>query len=325
MLASDKQMATRKKSSKKAAARTLHDRLFKEFLRRFLPQFMQLFFPTQAARLDFSTIRFVDKELVINFPEQELRITDIVAEVQTWQGETEAIVVHVEVEGRDKRTLPRRMSEYYVLLRLSSGKPVLPIALVLLAKAGGISWQAYTEELFGEQLLHFRYGQVGIRDLSAATYLAKQDPVAATLAVLMKTGKQSKAAVKLSALQTVIQSNLSPGDKLFLVELANTYAPTVELSDPREEIMQSLMEIEMSWGDKLREEGREEGVISGERKMLLRLLTLMFGPLPAEFVERVQAIHDEAMLEALSQQLLQAKSLADLVIPAAQTVATDQP
>lgn len=253
---------------------------------------------------------------MINFPTQELRITDIVAEVQTWQGETEAIIVHVEVEGRDKRTLPQRMSEYYVLLRLFSGKAVLLIALVLLPNAGGISWQDYTEELLGEKLLNFRYGQVGIRDLSAYTYLAKQDPVAATLAVLMKTRKQSRAAVKLTALQTVIQSNLSPGDKLFLVELANTYVPTVALSDPREEIMQALADIDMTWGEKLREEGREEGIIDGERKMLLRLLTLMFGSLPDELVQRVQAITDETMLETLSKQLLQAKQIDDLVIPA---------
>lgn len=316
-------MATRKKRTGKPKARTLHDRLFKEFLRRFLPQFMHLFFPEQAARLNFSTVRFMDKELVINFPQQALRITDIVAEVQTWQGETETLLLHVEVEGRDKRTLPRRMSEYYVLLRLSYGKAVLPIALVLLSNAGGVSWQEYTEELFGEKLLHFRYGQVGIRDLSAPAYLAKQEPIAAILALFMKTRQQSRAAVKLTALQTVIQSNLSPGDKLFLVELANTYAPTEELSDPREEIMQSLLDIEMSWGDKLREEGREEGIekgiekgmIEGERKMLLRLLTLMFGPLPDEFVQRIQAITDEAVLDALSQQLLKAQSLDDLVIP----------
>lgn len=133
---------------------------------------------------------------------------------------------------------------------------------------------------------------------------------------MMKTRKQSRASVKLTALQTVIQSNLSPGDKLFLVELANTYAPTVALSDPREEIMQALTEIDMTWGEKLREEGREEGIIDGERKMLLRLLTLMFGPLPDELVQRVHAITDEAVLEALSYQLLQAKQLEDLVIPA---------
>lgn len=288
---------------------------------------MQLFFPAQATRLNFSTVRFFDKELIINLPEQELRITDVVAEVKTWQGETETVLIHVEVEGRDKRTLPQRMSEYYVLLRVLFGKPVLPIALVLLPKAGGLTWKEYTEELLGEKLLHFRYGQVGVRDLSASTYLAKQDPIAATLAVLMKIDRRSRAAVKLTALQTITQSGLSAGDKLFLLALVNTYAPTALLSDPREEIMRSLMDIEVSWGDKLREEGREEGrkeglkeglekgQIYGERKLLLRLMALMFGPLSEELTQRIQAITDVAVLEELSQQVVQAKSLDELVIP----------
>jgi hypothetical protein len=307
-------MATRKKANSKTGKRTLHDRLFKEFLRRFLPEFMQLFFPTQAARLDFSTIRFFDKELIINLPEQELRITDVVAEVKTWQGETETILIHVEVEGRDKRTLPRRMSEYYVLLRLLFQKPVLPIALVLLAKADGLTWKEYTEELFGEKLLQFRYGRVAVRDLSAGAYLARQEPVAAALAVLMKTQRRSRAAVKLTALQTITKSSLSTGDKLFLITLVNTYAPTALLSDPREEIMRSLLDVEVVWGDDLIEKGREEGKILGECKMLLRVMTLIFGPLPAELVQQIEAITDEAILEDLTKQVFKAQSLNDLVI-----------
>ena len=57
-----------------------HDRLFKEFLHRFLPQFVTLFFPKQAAQLDFSTLHFLDKELIVNLPVQALRIPDVVAE-----------------------------------------------------------------------------------------------------------------------------------------------------------------------------------------------------------------------------------------------------
>ena len=112
--------------------RTLHDRLFKEFLQRFLPQFLELFFPAEAALLDLSTLNFFDKELIINLPNQALRITDIVAEVTTYQGDDEIIIVHVDVEASRKKPLPRRMFEYYGLLRLIHQKPVLPIALVLL-------------------------------------------------------------------------------------------------------------------------------------------------------------------------------------------------
>ena len=110
--------------------RTLHDRLFKEFLYRFLPEFLWVFFPAEAERLNFATLQFLDKELIINFAGQELRITDLVAEVATWEGVPETIILHLEVEGRDKMTLPQRMSEYYALLRIFRRKPVLPLALV---------------------------------------------------------------------------------------------------------------------------------------------------------------------------------------------------
>ena len=276
---------------------------------------MWIFFPNEAERLNFATLRFLDKELIINFAGQELRITDIVAEVETWEGVAETIIVHVEIEGRDKYSLPRRMSEYYVLLRMFRQKLVLPLALVLLPNAGGLGWQSYQEGIFGHQVLHFRYGQVGIRDLSSQTYLAENNPVAAALTVLMQSEGESPALLKLMALQKVVESDLSVGDKFFLVEFMNTYAPTSELSDPREEIMKNLAEVEMTWSERIRAEGEERGEIKGERKMLLRLLTLMFGEVPAPLTERINAITDDAALTALAQQILMIKRLDELVLP----------
>jgi hypothetical protein len=294
-------------SEEREPQRTLHDRLFKELLYRFLPDFLWIFFPNEAERLNFATLRFLDKELIINFAGQELRITDIVAEIETWEGVAETIICHVEIEGRDKYSLPRRMSEYYVLLRMFRQKLVLPLALVLLPNAGGLRWQSYQESIFGHQVLHFRYGQVGIRDLSSQAYLAENSPVAAALSVLMQPEGESPALLKLMALQKVVDSDLSDGDKLFLVEFMNVYAPTGELFDPREEIMQKLVETEMTWGERLRTEG--------ERKMLLRFLTLMFGDVPATLVERINAITDDAALTALAQQILTIKRLDELVLP----------
>jgi hypothetical protein len=107
--------------------------------------------------------------------------------------------------------------------------------------------------------------------------------------------------------------------KLFLVEFMNTYAPTGELFDPREEVMQKLVDVEMTWGERLRAEGEaigeERGELKGERKMLLRLLTLMFGEVPPTLIERINAITDDAALTALAQQILTIKRLDDLVLP----------
>lgn len=317
------QLRSSEMSEETKPTRTLHDRLFKEFLYRFLPDFLWVFFAAEAERLNFATLQFLDKELIINFAGQELRITDIVAEVATWEGAAETIILHVEIEGRDKLTLAQRMSEYYALLRLFRRKPVLPLALVLLPNAGGLAWQQYQESIFGHEILNFRYGQVGLRDLSSRDYLAENSPVAAALTVLMDAEEESPALLKLEALEKVAESELTDGDKLFLFEFMNTYAPSSALFDPREEIMEKLADIEMTWGDRLRAEGRvegrvegrDEGKLEGERKMLLHLLTLLFGETPAPVVERINAIANEETLALLAQQIVSIKHLDELVLP----------
>ena len=75
--------------------------------------------------------------------------------------------------------------------------------------------------------------------------------------------------------------------------------------------MQKLVDVEMTWSERV----RAESVVVGECKMLLRLLTLMFGDMPATLVERINTITDEAALTALAQQILTFKRLDDLVLP----------
>ena len=63
-----------------------HDQLFKEILRTFLREFLKLFFPDAAARLDFDSLRFPNKELFKGFPDGRPREPDLVAEVQGRDG-----------------------------------------------------------------------------------------------------------------------------------------------------------------------------------------------------------------------------------------------
>lgn len=290
--------------------RTLHDRIFKEFLHRFLPDFLRLFFPAEAARLDFATLTFLDHELLINLPEQTLRVPDFVAEVSTLDGERGAILVHVEVEGRDRRSLPQRMFEYYSLLRILRQKKVLPLALVLQPQAGGLGWQVYAETLFGRTLLEFHYGQVGLRDLHSEDYL-DENPVGAALAALMQPAELHPAAVKLAGLQRIIHSDLTEGDKLFLIDVIETYLPREQLSDAGEQIMQTLVNTELTWG----EQHQLEGEIRGKTEILLRQLRRKFGPLPESFVRQLEAIDDPAVLDELSDQVLTAVTLDDITLP----------
>jgi hypothetical protein len=295
------------------------DRIFKEFLHRFFPEFMRLFFPDEAAYLDFSTATWVEQELISNFPDQKLRISDVVVEVKTVIGEEQVVLVHIEVEGSRKQSLPSRMFEYYSLFRTLRQKPVLPLACVLIPDAGGLQWQTYRETLFGHTLIEFHYGQVGLSDLDSSPYLDSGDPVAAALATLMKPGDRQPAELKLAAMRTVTGSVLTEGNKLFLIQVMETYLPTASLTGAGEMVMQELMEVQTTWVEKAiergRVEGRVEGRIEGQHEVLLHLLEVKFGTLPDTFVERFEAITDSDALDALSEQLLIAKSLTEIHLP----------
>ena len=62
-----------------------HDQLFKDLLRAFFHEFMELFFPEVANRLDFSRVTFLDKEVFTDLPQGKQREADLVAQVLHWK------------------------------------------------------------------------------------------------------------------------------------------------------------------------------------------------------------------------------------------------
>lgn len=287
-------------------SRTLHDRIFKDFFHRFLPEFMHLFFPSEAERLDFTTLTFLDKELMINLPEQALRIPDIVAEVMAKDGEAEIIIIHIEIEASNLKPLPGRMLEYYSLLRLLKQRRVLPLALLLKPGAGGLIWQIYREVLFGREIIRFQYGQVGLRDMESSQYLTENNPISTTLAVLMKLDK-SPATTKLEALRFVLSSELSEEDRLFLLSIIEVYLPKDTIGISGEETMEALNEIELMWHEKIELESQKE--------MLLNLLETKFGHLPTDLIFKIESIKDKSILTSLGKQILFANTIEEINIP----------
>ena len=290
-----------------------HDKLFKEFFKRFLPQTMHLFFPDLAQRLNFDTLDFDDKELTINIPKQLRRVADIVAHVETYEGEAEVIIIHVEVEARDKRSLPWRMFEYYAFLRLLEQKPVLPLAFVLKPNAGGIGLQTYEESLFGQAQLRFAYNQVGLRDLSSEDYM-ESTPIGAALTVLMRQGERPPAETRLKALNTIVtDSILTRADKLFLIKVMEDYAPTESLPIAGDDVMEELTVLGTTWVDKALEEGRQEGRQDTARQFILDSLTMRFGVVSDEVVTAVSHIDSIDTLTELHRQAVVVESLEAFV------------
>lgn len=303
-----------------------HDQLFKDFLREFLREFLELFYPDVAGQLNFATVRFLDKEFFADFPEGDLREADLVVHVESLAGRPELVLIHLEVQANRESNFEARMFQYYALLWLRHRLPIFPIAVYIAGARAGLTQEEYGVTLFGRDILSYRYECVGFEKLSAGEYAAKGNAVAAALAALMdRSGADEPLTLRALMLQRVAKSELDGARKLLLLNLIETYfaLEAKEAEGFRKLLLRSefreVREMQVTWADRMKEEGREqgreqgreEGLLEGKREALLRLVSTKFGPLPQEVTTRVQALTSLVEVDAAFGRALDARSLAD--------------
>jgi predicted transposase/invertase (TIGR01784 family) len=297
------------------------DQLFKTILEGLFQSFLELFFPEVAERFDFESLRFLDKEVFANVPEGRVREADVVARVETRDGNPEIVLVHVEVQARPDTDFPRRMFEYYAVLSIHHRLPVLPIALYL---RGGpeSSVSEYAEALFGLEQLRFRFRSVALARLSAEEYVGAS-PLSAALSALMRRGKnQDPLPLRREMLRRVLESDLDDALKHLLLNVIETYFRLSEEESERfrrllsEKEYRKMQEVELTYFDELELKaelkGVLKGVLKGKRETLLRLLTARFGVLPEATVARIAAVTSDSELDTYLDRFVTANSLEDI-------------
>lgn len=93
-----------------------HDGLFKELLHQCFELFLRLFYPQQAAQLDFSDVIFLEQERLTDYPSGEHRFIDTFVAMKMLDGT--AIRIHFEFQSSRKSGFPLRMFRYFSQLRL---------------------------------------------------------------------------------------------------------------------------------------------------------------------------------------------------------------
>jgi hypothetical protein len=292
-----------------------HDQLFKRFFHEFLRDFLELFYPDVAARLNFTTLEFLDKELFTDFPEGSVREADVVARVTTHEGKPELILVHLEIQFRPEHDFPFRMFQYYGLLRFKYGVPVFPVA-VYLQGGEGLAEEEYREALFGREFLRFRYQTVALARLEAEKYAGEGSPVAAALAALMdRKNAGDRLTLRLLMEQHVAKEKLGDAREYLLLDLIRTY---FELEPDEEDSFHRLLlrpeyrevyEMELTWSEKMMEKWRLVGLIEGKRETLKHQLTKKFGTIPEKTMARIEALDSLEELDTYLDRVLTAESL----------------
>lgn len=294
-----------------------HDQLFKELFECFLGDLVRLVAPGLADHLRLETARPMPKEQFTDFPRGEQRRLDVVAAVESVEGDPELVVVHTEVEARASQRMGRRMRAYAHQLELRHGRPVLPIVVYLRGGPAGVVKAAVRKRLWEEEMEVFHYFAFGLSRCRAEEYLRRPEPLAWSLAALMRRRPLTAARQKAECLRPIARAELDDVQRFLLVNCVGTY---IELDEEGEREYEALMSeeenrevqaMEMTWAEKLEARGVERGR-DEMRTLVLNQMKRRFGAVPKDVERRVRAIDSAERLSRLGEQLLDARSVDEL-------------
>ena len=292
-----------------------HDQLFKEVLRLFFREFMELFFPEVAARLNFATAHFLEQEVFTDFPDGETRRADTIVQVDTTDGKPEIVLFHIEVENWRRGEIRYRMWEYYALIHLRKKQPVYPIVIFLSRGAGGLVTETYAADLFGENILSFHYKAVGLPDLPSDDYRDSDNLLGVALSAIMRPGAISGLLRKWTALRKILLSQLDESRKMVLATVVENYLP---LTGPDAVEYDRLVKESEPEVIKMVTVYEERGILKGieqslqrEQELVLKILRSKFGPLSEDEEGRIRRLSHEE-LEAVGERIIAAATFPDL-------------
>jgi hypothetical protein len=224
------------------------------------------------------------------------------------------------------QNLPYRIWEYNALYTLRYKKSVISIELTPFARSGTVELVRYTQTLFGQEYARLDYWRIPLGALNAEEYVKAEPVLGAALAALMHAQSDNRVDLRLAALERIARSGLDEARQYLLVNFVETY---LTLNEDEQAVYEGLLDegghmavqaLEMTWGEKLREEGRQEGQAVGreigalatKREMLLDVLRLRFGPVPETLAVTI-AQADDTWLTRLYHQAVLASSLEELI------------
>lgn len=297
-----------------------HDQRLKLLLQALFAELIRLALPAWANRFDFDSVEWLPQEVFPDPPQGERRIVDLVARIKlrhalTGSGQDVWItLIHVEVEASGSvAPLRRRMFEYRNFLQGRHGLPVLPIALFLRVGLDGLGWDEYEEWYWEERLELFRFAYVGLPALDGPAHATGENLLGVALAGLMRIPEDRRAELKADAMQRAATSGQNDYTRYLMCECIEAYLPLVgpHLADYQQRLLTPKYQEAVMLG----QTSRELGVLMGQRRMLERLLTKKFGPLPPAVVSMLSTLNEEQLIET-SERLLNASTLDDLGLTA---------
>lgn len=146
--------------------------------------------------------------------------------------------------------------------------------------------------------------------------------MASVLATLMDRRGADLAALKATSLQRIGQARLDEARQWLLLNFVETYLPLETAAAQRFQQILDQQEygmakrIQLTWGDRLRLEGVQEGerigLLRGKKDALISVLRSRFETVSEDLTKLIEATQDPQELDALLERAATASGLDDI-------------
>lgn len=278
-----------------------HDRLFKELLRTFFLEFIELFLPAMREYLEPDSIEFLDKEVYTDVTAGERHEVDLAVKAR-FKGQESFFLIHVEPESSRRRKrgmFGKRMFGYFARLSGDHDLPVYPIAILTYDKPKNPELDFYRVAFPDKVVLEFHFTVIQLNRLNWREFLRHDNPVASALMAKMGVAEHERVEVKKECLRMIARLKLDPARTKLLSGFVDTYLLLTEKEEkqfqaaikklPQRE-REATMEIMTSW----MQQGLRQG-LQHEREFVLRLLEQRVGTLSLRIRARIEKLSREKL------------------------------
>jgi len=296
-----------------------HDHIFKELLRVFFVEFVELFLPDVSEYIDPDSISFLDKELFTDITSDATHEVDLVVQAK-FKGKPAFFLIHVENQAKAQANFPERMFRYFARLSETYGLPVFPVVIFSYMTPLSAAPNSYEVAFPGMTVLKFSYRVIQLNRLYWREFLDQPNPVASALMTRMKMAAEERPKVKMECLRLLATLKLTPAkSKIIGVFIENYLKLTAEenrvyerdLAELAPEEREITMEMMTSWHRQGRQEGLQEGRQEGKEDLVIRQIRRRFGEVTATVTKRMDRLSAEQLNE-LGEALFDFTSIADL-------------
>ena len=264
------------------------DTLWKSILEDIFEDFLLFFYPDAGSFFDFSKdFEYLDKELEQLFPPEDnlyqTRFVDKLVKVYCQNGDTEWILVHIEVQGYHDPDFGRRMFAYYSRILDKYDKPITAFAIFTESNAAFKPCE-YHREFMGTSV-SYRYNAFKILEQDAEMLGQSDNPFAIVVLTVLLALKSKFVSendllrLKIQLAKNLLERNLPKSKINNLLTFLRFYI-RLENQDTRFNFEQAIdqitqnkqtMGIEEFLKERFRTEGKAEGRAEGRIELMVTI------------------------------------------------------